>query len=145
MEIGLFRPGALSGMNSHKLIKNFFTIELNFLSIYYQEEVYYSEPTWELGPAKKASMNLWLEEKEKTPKEIVLSYEAMKNNIGSTESGKILNLEISENSQSNNVRLYLIWTLISSVILDFCFTISKIGISYSLPISLDEMSNGDRS
>lgn len=89
MEIGLFRPGALSGMNSHKLIKNFFTIELNFLSIYYQEEVYYSEPTWELGPAKKASMNLWLEEKEKTPKEIVLSDEAMKNNLGSTESGKM--------------------------------------------------------
>ena len=51
--------------------------------------MYYSEPTWELGPAKKASMNLWLEEKEKTPKEIVLSYEAMKNNIGSTESGKM--------------------------------------------------------
>ena len=51
--------------------------------------MYYSEPTWELGPAKKASMNLWLEEKEKTSKEIVLSDEAMKNNLGSTESGKM--------------------------------------------------------
>ena len=34
-------------------------------------------------------MNLWLEEKEKTSKEIVLSDEAMKNNLGSTESGKM--------------------------------------------------------
>ena len=51
--------------------------------------MYYSEPTWELGPAKKASMKLWPEEKEKTPTEIVLSDEAMKNNLGSTESGKM--------------------------------------------------------